>query len=275
MTSVTIIFTCHNRIKKTRCCLETIEDERLDLSYIIVDDGSIDGTGEMIEAFLKAKDRHYMLIKGDGNLFWAGGMRKGMGYYLENDNDTDYVVLVNDDVSFKPDALRYMIEQSGRKNEAVIVGTISDLDGCLSYGGVKFRKGGLKYDSIPMEKADEIQCDTFNCNCVLIKNEVFRIAGSFDSHYTHAMADFDYGFRLKRLGISVYETDKIIGTCETNKKSGTWRDTSLSRIERIKKKENPKGLPKNEWFYYLRKNFGIINALWYSITPYIRIMIGI
>ena len=274
MPTITIIFTCHNRIEKTRKCLETIEDDELDLSYIIVDDGCSDGTGEMIEIFLKSKKRDLKLIRGDGNLYWAGGMRMGIGYYLDKSKKTDYVCLLNDDVVFVPDVLKKMLERSKRLNDAVIVGVTSDSKGKMTYGGVRCRKGTVKYELIPIEKADEEQCDTFNCNCILLKDDIIRETGNFDEVYTHALADYDYGFTLKRHKVDVYETDTIIGVCEWPQKRNTWQDVSLSRKERLRLKETPKGIPRKEWYHYLRKNFGVTKAVWHSITPYIRIIMA-
>ena len=56
--------------------------------------------------------------------------------------------------------------------------------------------------------------------------------------------------------------------------SGGWLDNSLSRKERFKKKESIKGAPMKQWFYFLRKNFGLVEAVRGGITPYVRILIG-
>ena len=166
-----------------------------------------------------------------------------------------------------------MVSRSKTKNNAVIAGATADKNGGISYGGVEYIKGTVKCGIIPLEDADTKKCDTFNCNCTLIPDEIIRKAGNFDYHYTHALSDFDYGFTINRLGYDVYETERIIGYCDDNDVRGGWRDTSLSRITRLKKKESPKGLPWKEWFYYLKKNFGIRKAVWHSITPYLRILI--
>ena len=238
MDSITVIFTCFNRIDKTRKCLESIADDKPDIRFIITDDSSTDGTAEMLEGKRQSEPERYTILHGDGNLFWAGGMRHGMDHYLKKDSDTDYVALVNDDVIFEKGALSHMIERSREKKNAVIAGATRDSKGNLSYGGIKYREGTVKCGIIPLEKADEIQCDTFNCNCVVIPNEIFRKAGSFDERYIHAMADYDYGFKIKRMGYDIYETDCIIGSCDDNSIKGTWKDTDLKRIDRLNKEGN-------------------------------------
>ena len=87
------------------------------------------------------------------------------------------------------------------------------------------------------------------------------------------MGDFDYGFKASRKGIPIWVCDFFVGQCSDNPVSGTWRDINLSRMERLKRKENPKGLPVKEWWYYLNKNYSFGTAAIYSILPYLRILL--
>ena len=98
-------------------------------------------------------------------------------------------------------------------------------------------------------------CDAANMNAFLMPYDVFRRMGVFDRHYTHKMADYDYCFGLKRIGVKVYMTDYYAGLCEIRTKKGTWEDRELSRIKRLRLKEQPKGLPAGGWFYFLLKEF--------------------
>ena len=270
-----MLLTCFNRKDATLNCIKTIYDDSFDMSFIVVDDGCTDGTAEAIGQMSKEMSFKARIIKGSGNLFWAGGMRKGMEYLLSADRGYDYLTLVNDDVAFEKDTLKNMIARSKEKNNAVISGATSWFGANKgSYGGVLYDRRKVRPQFIDISAANSTECDTMNCNCVLMPYDVFLRAGAFDSHYTHSMADFDYGFKLKRMGYHIWLTDFYVGKCDDNSAENTWRDNKLSRRERIKKKESPKGLPAGEWFYYLRKNFGLGSAIWHSLTPYIRILIG-
>lgn len=120
---------------------------------------------------------------------------------------------------------------------------------------VRYQKG-IHYDEVKPQDAD-LSCDSFNMNCLLMPQEIFRKVPNFDEHYIHSLADFDYGLSMKRLGIPVYVYNFYVGVCPDNDPKGGWTDTSLTRRERLKKKESIKGAPFAPWFYFLRKNFGL------------------
>lgn len=155
-----------------------------------------------------------------------------------------------------------------------MVGATCDEQGKLSYGGViKTHPWKPKFQSV-LSNSSKIYCDTFCANCVLIPVTVFENTENIDPIYHHAMGDFDYGFAIRRAGYQIAASDFFVGKCNDNPKSGSWLDVSLSRKERLKRKESPKGLPRKEYFHFLFKNHGLFTAVVYSLSPYIRILIG-
>jgi len=290
--TVTVMLTCFNRIKYTVPCVRDLVEGNPNISFhfIITDDNSTDGTKEALEKLPYS----ITLLSGNGQLFWNGGMEKALDFALTQAEKTDYYLLVNDDVTFFKGAIEALIERQkdapkavkaegtekegkGRSEadrQAVIVGSTSDGNGRTSYGGVKLlSKHFARFALIePSETYEE--CDTFNGNCVLIPREVFFRAGNVDGIYRHSMSDYDYGMRIRKLGFRIYNSAKHVGSCNDNDVTGSWRDNTLPRGERFKKKESPKGLPRRDWYHFIRKNFGFFPALYHSITPYIRIVLG-
>ena len=268
---IAVLITCFNRKEMTINCIKSLAETNkdIDFRFVVTDDNSSDGTKEALQALpYKIK-----LIDGDGSLFWNGGMRKSIAYALSNVDKFDYALLVNDDVAFYPGTINQMVHRIKTSGADVVVGATCDEDGKMTYGGVlKTSKHLAKFK--PMEPGnDDMQCDTFNCNAVLLKSEVFKEAGNFDSKYTHAMGDYDYGFRLRKLGYTVVSSTNFVGHCEANAIEGTWLDPKLPRKERLKLKEGPKGLPKKDYYHFVRKNYGLLPAIYHSLTPYIRILI--
>lgn len=270
--NVTVIFTCFNRKEKTIKCIKSLQEQNRNhlLSFVIVDDNSSDGTVEGIQAL----DCKSLVLEGDGNLFWAGGMRKGIETFFQTDANSDYVLLVNDDVEFYDDIISSLITRSKENSDAIIVGATCDSGGRYTYGASRLLKNNKRGLYCAVEPSDEIIfCDIFNCNCVLIKSGIMKLLGNFDSTYTHALADFDYGFHAKKNQIPILSSGDYVGICEKNSIKNTWQDKSLSCWTRLRKKESIKGAPFKPWFYYMKKNHGLAKAIRYSISPYIRIFL--
>src|SRR5436305_883820 len=114
---VEIVAPVHNRKAITLQCLKSlsrINRVGLDISIVIVDDGSTDGTTEAISSQYPDVD----IVAGDGNLWFTEGTNVGIRRALSR--DPEYVLLINDDQVFDSDFLKYMIETAERHSGAVI-----------------------------------------------------------------------------------------------------------------------------------------------------------
>lgn len=270
--TVTVMLTCFNRCKETTACVKSLAEgnSQIDFNFVITDDNSSDGTAEALGTL----PFRLTLLSGDGQLYWNGGMRKALAYALEQGCKTDYYMLVNDDVAFYPGAIEKLIERGQAYPDAVIVGATVDKEGRTSYGGVRLLSKHFAKFALIEPSATYEECDTFNGNCVLIPKKVFMQVGNLDPVYRHSMSDYDYGMMIRRQGFLIYNSAEHVGSCNDNDVSGSWRDASLPRRERLHKKESPKGLPGKDWFHFIRKNYGFLSALYHSITPYLRIVLG-
>ena len=270
MTRVLGIFTCYNRKEKTIKCVENLiqGNPNILFYFLVVDDGSTDGTNKALSLY-----ENVCIILGTGQCYYSGGMRLGIQAAKIKCDKYDWILLFNDDVDFFPFALERLIAYSNEKNE-IIVGATCNEHGELTYGGVLKTSRFRPAFRIIMSQESRLYCDTFNANCVLIPKETFMSLPNIDSHYTHSLGDFDYGLEAKKRGIFIVVSDFFVGQCTQNSLEGTWKDTCLCRKERVKRKESPKGLPCREWFYFVKKNFGICSACISSAIPYIKILIG-
>ena len=268
---VLVLFTCYNRKEKTVNCVNSLNaNTNIDIQFLVLDDNSSDGTVENLKKFDNVK-----VLIGDGNSYYSGGMRKVIDEAKKCELEKfDYILMVNDDVTFYKDAINKLI-QMNQKYNGVIVGTTIDSKGEISYGGVIKTSRIRPSFKVVMSKENDIKkCDSFCANCVLIPKNIFIKTENIDKIYTHAMGDFDYGFSIARLGYNIYASSFFVGQCDDNSIKGTWRDTTLTRLKRIKMKETVKGLPFKEYFHYLYKNHGIITAILYSFIPYIKILMN-
>ena len=265
--TVTALLTCFNRREQTVACLRHLFAQALPpdvtVNAVVIDDGSSDGTSDVV----KGEFPNAVLLRGDGSLFWCGGMRKAWEDAARK--NPDYYLLLNDDTLLNNTAVDTLIKITGAPDAiSIAVAAISDPStGVHTYGGIRDSDS-----SVPVSGRLEI-CETFNANAVLIPRAVYQKLGVFHAAYTHAMGDFDYGYAATRQGIKIIQSAESLGTCSRNTLSGTWKDKSLSRRERFKKLQSPKGLPWKEWVVYNRRNAGWIWP-WRCISPILRILCG-
>lgn len=262
------LMTCYNRKEKTVRALNNLlrGNPEIEFTFIVADDGSTDGTFEALKEMPEVR-----ILRGNGSLFYSGGMRLAIEGAKKVKETYDYCLLFNDDVDFAASA----VEELCRKDDSCIwVGPTSDERGELSYGGiVKTSKWRPKTEIVMADSIKGRVCDTFNANCVLIPWKIFEKLDNIDTVYTHSMGDFDYGFSAVKKGYEIRVSDNFVGVCPDNPVSVSWRNTELSMKERLKRKESPKGLPGKEWFHYLKKNYNLMTAIIYSLIPYLRILL--
>ena len=292
-----VMLTCFNRKDKTLNCIKSlISGNKCRMEFVVVDDGSNDGTADALENMAKElyeKDSEHAsieVIRATGGLYYSGGMRKAMEAAKQKYaglDVPDFFVLINDDVEFDNGVLDELdtsgcggssarVASPGQSETpvtpTVTVGAMRDESGKCSYGGIKY-VSGIHYRQVGPDEADR-SCDTFNANFVAVPAEVFAKVPIIDPVYIHSLGDFDYGLQIKKAGYRIEVTDHFVGTCNNNPSTGTWNDRTLSRGQRIKRKESIKGAPAKQWFHFLNKNFGPGYALLNSVTPYIRILLG-
>lgn len=265
------IFTCYNRKEKTVTCLKSLQEGNpsLEFAFLAVDDASTDGTYEELK-----KHRNVEVIRGDGKLYYSGGMRKGIEEAKEKYFGYDYCLFFNDDVDFYPQTIERMIQENTDASQ-IVVGATCNQRGKLTYGGAVKKSRFRPSFQIIMSGERWAECDTFNANCVLIPYDTFLKLPNMDKKYTHSLGDFDYGLTAKRMNCRINPTSFFVGVCNENPIEKTWKDSSLCRSERRKLKESPKGLPSGEWFYFVNKHFGFISACYSFLVSYIRIFLKI
>lgn len=269
--TLTAIFTCFNRKDKTIQAMKSLveKNKNINFKFIVVDDNSSDGT---VEAILNL-DYDVKIINGTGSLFWCGGMRVGIDEYQKRKDGTD-CLLINDDVVFFDEAIDKMLRYHNNRKDTVIVGATCDKNGVFTYGLRKHWDNKSIWLN-PVEPNEEgIVGDTMNANCVFIPYNIMQKIGNMDKRYSHSLGDYDLGYKIRKMGYKLISSPEYIGECEENGFEKSWRDPKLSRIQRIKKKESPKGSPCGEWWHFLYKNYGLKIAIKYTITPYIKIMLG-
>jgi GT2 family glycosyltransferase len=275
-TRIAVLLTCFNRRETTLRCLRDLQAqeglEGVALEVFLVDDGCTDGTGDAVRAEFPG----VKVLRGDGSLYWCGGMRRA--WDEASPGDPDAFLWLNDDTHLFPGALRTMLDTSrllaSRAGRGVLLsGSVQDPEtGQTSYGGV-VRRGRLQpmgYDVV--EPGDEPRpCDTIHGNCVLVPRDVAAVLGNMSSSFTHHLGDFDYGLRGKRAGISSWITAGYVGTCAPHPTGGSFLDERVPMRDRVSMLKRPSGLPPlRPWMVYTYRHAGWLWP-WYWLRALIRV----
>jgi GT2 family glycosyltransferase len=235
------------------------------LEVFLVDDGCTDGTPEAI----RQQFPQVTIIEGTGNLFWNRGMHKAWET-AANTKDFDYYLCLNDDTFLFKNAIISSLNLD--YSNAVIVGTThSLLNQKPTYGGRSSETKTIIRPNGLFQK-----CYLINGNFLLISKSVYNIIGKLDPIFTHALGDFDYYFRGKKMGIEFYVAPQYVGICEdhiTEFKDSIpkWRSNSIPVITRLKLLYQPQsGCNPKQFFIYKKRHVGLFSGIYHFCLLHIR-----
>lgn len=214
----------------------------------MTDDGCSDGTPEAVAIDYP----NVKILKGNGNLYWGGGMNKAWNAALNSNIHYDYFLWFNDDVILFEDALCILFRHI--TEGYIITGAFHDMEGVVSYGGKK--KGGFLIE--PNGSLQEV--DLMNGNLVVISREVCDKLGIIDKRLIHGGGDYEYGLRAKSNGIGVYLAENYVGICNRHDaKIPKYCSKELTIHQRLKTLNSPIYNPYTH-FYYNKMAHGILRA---------------
>lgn len=271
---ITAVLACHGRVATTLAGLTALFDQTLPpgvmLEAVVVDDGSDDGTADAVAT----RFPQVRLLHGDGSLWWAGAMARGLVEAAHS--RPDFLLWLNDDVCLDEGALAALLachdgwcDETGQA--PIVVGATRDPDtGLGSYGGQR-RHPRRPFRFLPVTPAADPQlCDTFQGNVVLVPGSVHERLGGIPAIFSgvQGMADTDFGLRAGQAGIAVVQAPGLVGACTLNRAVAAWRDERLTRRARVAALFGPRGFPPQAWFAFARRHGGPVWPLW-AVSPYL------
>ena len=194
---VWLIIPVHNRCVTSRKCLDNLATLGLPADFLIcvVDDGCTDGTTEMLANDYPAVH----VVRGDGNLYWGGGIAKGME--AARAANAEIHLWLNDDCLPATGSLELLVNRV-RETQGVCGGVCYDPDdpAKLTYAGTL-----VGQDTRMLRDATEpVAAESLNGNLVAIHCEVVATLGCMPAKkYPHFGGDIIYSLRAYRKGLNV------------------------------------------------------------------------
>lgn len=212
---VSIIVLNWNGYEVTKDCLTSISKvDYPNYEVVLVDNGSTDGSAEKL-----AREYPWITtICNDRNCGFTGGNNIGMRRALEG--GTEYVLLLNNDTTVKPDFLSKLIEVAEADDCIAILNPkiyYFDQPKRIWYAGGSFsmwkglasHRGHRQLDKALFDTTREV---SFITGCAfLIKAPILHRVGLLDDQLFYTYEDTDWSIRVRRLGYkAVYVPDAVI-----------------------------------------------------------------
>ncbi len=213
-----MIFICipvFNRIAYTRKCLQSIREQTYkDYTVIICDDGSTDGTS----AILQSEFPEVIVLQGNGNLWWTGGINECVKYALAKANiQSDYIFTLNNDTELAGNTLQVLTEQSRlRPNSILACGNYFINDRTKLESTAFVRRGKIPFSDHhkPLFKWGEdignltenvYEVSSVSGKGVLIPVDIFHKIGLYNfNKLPHYHADTEFSCRAFNAGYKIF-----------------------------------------------------------------------
>lgn len=190
-----VIIPVHNRKELTRNCLVFLKRQTFrDFKCVVIDDGSTDGTGDMISAEFP----EVLILRGDGSLWWTKSVNMGISRVLPLCTKDDFILTLNDDIIIEDDFLSN-IAKCAESNPGLLIGAmlIDDKSKRIVFPVIKNK------DRTFLGAQDVIKTDRLVGRGMLIPIRVFEKIGLFDEKLPQSAADEDFSINAKKSGFGM------------------------------------------------------------------------
>lgn len=232
--SVAVVVPVHNRLELTKRFLQSFAKiEYPTFKFVIIDDGSTDGTADWLE-------QNYPLavvLRGNGDLWWTGGTNVGVRYAIEH--DFDFVLTINNDSIVEPTFLTCLVETAGTLPKTIVGSCLLQLADpeylwCLG-GTMDWKKGrpfrhkhSLEPKSTTERLSQPFHTEVLTGCGTLVPTEVFRTVGLYDGRwFPQYHADSELVLRARRYG---YDSVVDLHAVVYNDVKATWQRRSWSEV---------------------------------------------
>lgn len=225
---VAVIIPVHNRANETaRCLMSLREADGAPISVIVVDDGSTDGTAELLNEHVDV-----ITLRGDGALWWTAAIDAGCREAIRR--GAAVLVLLNNDNIVAPDLVhtlaRIAIECRACVSSVVLEradpsgdGVIFQAGGTLNWRGrgIGLRAHGMRY----RRHEELVECAWLPGCALAFPSEVFTAVNGLDfRRFPQYRGDIDFTIRAREAGF------RCLATYSTWVQNDAWSQTFSRRV---------------------------------------------
>lgn len=217
---VFVLTTVHNSISHTKKLVNCLKKQTYkNMKIVIVDDGSTDDTRKYLRGF-----KDIDVVCGDGNLWWTGGLNRGVEKILPLAKGEDYILTINNDCVFNKNFVKQLVGAS-KENDRSITGSL-EIDvknkNKIISGLIKVDwQTGIFSNALKNKKTLKkyfYDANTLQTKGTLIPIEVFNKVGLFDEkHFPHYASDYEFFIRAKKAGFNLLVSSQAKVYCDQSR----------------------------------------------------------
>lgn len=241
---VYIVILNYNNPDYTIKCLESVYGLNYDnYCAIVVDNASADDSVARIQAWQNSSGKPLVLLTTDKNRGYSGGNNVGIRYALEQ-NDCEYVWILNNDTEVDSQSLREMVEKEretgaggvgcvvcyyDQRDRVQLVGNTADFDNFVLHG--------VGTNSVAEEIKSGLSIDTLSGPSFIMSRKLLEDVGILDESYFLYCEELELAARAKQRGYRFTYAEKSFiyhkESASARKKSTSYRDYHVIRSWRI------------------------------------------
>jgi GT2 family glycosyltransferase len=216
MEKIYILLPVYNRREITKKYLNCLISQTYqNYHLILIDDGSNDGTENMVKTVID--DEKLTVIKGKGNWWWAGALQQGyLWLKLQNIVKNSVILIMNDDTEFNKNFLEIGSNLIAEKELTLIMAQCHQNNSNNIYKGTQIDWFKFKF----YDKNNPEKVDCFCTSALFLTWESFEYIGGFYPRLLpHYISDFEFTLRAKNKGVKLI-TDPSLFIFWDNQETG-------------------------------------------------------
>lgn len=276
MSKLVISLVTYNGARYVPHCLQSLFCQTYkDWQLVILDNGSIDSTGNIIKNLVADKKNITVLPAKQNNIGFARGHNE-----VINKSESEYILLLNQDVILTNNYLAMIVDFLDKKNKAgsisgkilrwqfleeqVHTTDIVDSAGLVVYKNFQVKDiGAGKKDGGQYDNNEEVFGVSGALPCY--RRQALRDVGLFDKSFFSYKEDVDMAFRLRNHGWKSYCIGSAIAYHERGMRAGQGeKNIDIVSNRRVKSEFGNYLSYRNHWFVLL-KNASLLDWAKYGI----------
>ena len=204
-----ILLPVHNRRETTRCFMESlIRQEYTAYHLLLLDDGSTDGTEQMVRSYLEMDN--LTVIRGNGSWWWGGALHQGRLWLKRQElNADDLVLIINDDTEMEETYLELGVELLRQNQRTLLVSRCRDrtTGETVDPGTYHLEYATRAFETV--EGATESNCCSTR-GLFLRASDLLAIGGFHPRLLPHYLSDIEFTCRAQRKGYRFLTNEGLV-----------------------------------------------------------------